>query len=83
MCAFLGRSDNIRNTHYPGMHKEVKPTTKTEYFLKVGQRPRLGANHVIAFLDHTGSTTLRPETKAMKASTRKSAREVSQEVADR
>ena len=48
------------------MHKDVKLTAKMEYFLKVGQRPTLGVKHVIAFLEHTGSTTLRPETKVMK-----------------
>ena len=57
------------------MHKDVKLTAKTEYFLKVGQRPRLGTKHVIAFLEHTNSTTQRPETKLMKAQAASTTRE--------
>ena len=45
----------------------MKVTRRTECYLKVGQRPRLGANHVKAFLNHLGSETERPETKAKKA----------------
>ena len=40
---------------------------RTECYLKVGQRPRLGANHVRRFLNHLGSETERPETKIKKA----------------
>ena len=74
LCACLGRSDNIRGQHYSRAHKEVKVTKRTECYLKVGQRPRIGANHVRAFLNHLGSDTERPETKIKKAERMKAIR---------
>ena len=49
-------------------------TKRTECYLKVGQRPRIGANHVRTFLNLLGSETERPETKIKKAERMKAIR---------
>ena len=70
-CGMLGRQDNLRRRHFPNTHKEVELNIDTEYYLKVGERPHIGTKHVISFLDHIGSTTLRPLKKSVKSVSKK------------
>ena len=70
-CAFVGRKDNVKGQHFTRGHRELKATKDTEYYLKVGRRPRVGTKHVIDFLDHMGSKAQRPESKAKTSVTKK------------
>ena len=55
----LKRSDNLLATHFPRFHADV--ASGTHPFLKVGQRPGEGAQHVVELFQNLGSNTERPK----------------------
>ena len=54
----LRRKDNLLKYHFAVYHPDIAP--ETGRFLKVGERPVEGADHVTWYLDALGTTTERP-----------------------
>lgn len=54
----LRRKDTLVKYHFPVHHPDI--TAETNRFLKVGERPAEGADHVSWYLDALGTTTERP-----------------------
>ena len=54
----MRRSDNLLRYHFPACHADVHPDTAR--FLKVGERPLDGRDHVVWYLDKLGTDTQRP-----------------------
>ena len=54
----LKRQDNLIKFHFPSFHPDAPEGTHP--FLRVGERPAEGADHVIEYLDILGTDTHRP-----------------------
>ena len=54
----MGRTDNLKNTHFPSVHPGLP--VDTPIFLKIGQAPVSGLEHVKKMLDFAASTAKPP-----------------------
>ena len=54
----LRRKDNLLRYHYPIYHPNV--VAESERFLKIGERPVEGVDHVRWYLDALGTRTAQP-----------------------